>query len=277
MRFSKWHALGNAYLLVERADGAPPLDAATVRRLCDPHTGIGSDGVLEVVPEGASADVAVWNPDGSQAEFSGNGARIAAGWLAARAGVADVVLRFGPREVAATVRDGEVEVDVGEVEVSSPEELDLGIERLEVTSVSVGNPHAVVRREFTELDVARLGPLVECHTRFPGRTNVQLVRVLGPHELEIGIWERGVGVTRSSGSSAVAAAAAAVANGWCESPVSVRVPGGGMLTVSLADGRANLAGPVVEICRGELVAPGPGADGDPPRPDRCDVRPSLEA
>jgi len=104
-----------------------------------------------------------------------------------------------------------------------------------------------------DLDVVRLGPLVECHTRFPGRTNVQLVRVTGRHELEIGIWERGVGATRSSGSSAVAAAAAAVANGWVESPVTVRVPGGGALTVTLAGGGARLAGPVEEICRGELV------------------------
>jgi diaminopimelate epimerase len=253
MQFSKWHALGNAYLLVERADGAPPLDAETARRLCDPHTGVGSDGLLELVRDGAAAEVTVGNPDGSQAEFSGNGARIAAAWVAARAGVADVVLRFGGRDVRATARDGEVEVDVGPVEVGPPEELDLGIERLEFTPVSVGNPHAVVRREFADLDVERLGPLVECHTRFPGRTNVQLVRVLGPSELEIGIWERGVGVTHSSGSSSVAAAAAAVSNGWCTSPVTVHVPGGGVLSVELAEGRARLTGPVEEICRGELV------------------------
>lgn len=253
MRFSKWHALGNAYLLVERADGKPPLDAAAARRLCDPHTGIGSDGVLEVVPSGAAAGVTVWNPDGSQAEFSGNGARIAAAWLAARAGVPDVLLRFGAREVAASVRDGEVELDLGEVEAAAPEELQVGTERLHFTPVSVGNPHAVIRGE--PADVERLGPLVERHPRFPDRTNVQLVRILGPHELEIGIWERGAGATRSSGSSSVAAAAAAVANGWCESPVSVRAPGGGALTVTLAEGRARLAGPVEEICRGELLPP----------------------
>ena len=252
MQFSKWHALGNAYLLVERGEGAPALDAETARRLCDPHTGIGSDGVLEVTADGAVADVTVWNPDGTRAEFSGNGARIAAAWLAARARSADVLLRFGAREVAASTRNREVEVDVGPVEVGAPEQLDLEIGRLEFTPVSVGNPHAVVRREFTELDVERLGPLVECHTRFPGRTNVQLVRVIGPRELEIGIWERGVGVTRSSGSSAVAAAAAAVVNGWCESPVTVRMPDGGNLRVTLAEGRARLAGPVEEICRGEF-------------------------
>ena len=253
MRFSKWHALGNAYLLVERAEGTPLLDPETARRLCDPHTGIGSDGVLEVAPDGSAAEVTVWNPDGSQAEFSGNGARIAAAWLAARAGVSDVALRFGGRQVAATVREceGDVEVDVGPVEVGPREELAADGERIELTPVSVGNPHAVIRGDLE--DVERLGPLVEHHPRFPERTNVQLVRVLGSHALEIAIWERGVGLTRSSGSSSVAAAAAAVANGWCESPVHVGVPDGGALTVSLADGRARLAGPVEEICRGELV------------------------
>ena len=255
MRFSKWHALGNAYLLVERAEDARPLTAEGVRRLCDPRVGIGSDGVLEVRREGETADVAVWNPDGSQAEFSGNGARIAAAWLAAAAGAADVVLRFGAREVPASVRGRDVAIDVGAVEVGPPEELELELGPLEFTPVSVGNPHAVVRREFTDLDVVRLGPLVECHTRFPGRTNVQLVHVTGPQELEIGIWERGVGPTRSSGSSSVAAAAAGVANGWVESPVTVRVPGGGALTVTIEDGRARLAGPVEEICRGEVIAP----------------------
>ena len=251
MRFSKWHALGNAYLLVERADLGRPLAADEARRLCDPRTGIGSDGVLEAV---ADDSFLVWNPDGSRAELSGNGARIAAAWLAARSGVSEVTLRFEAHEVPARVLGRVVEVRVGPVEVGAPEELDLHFERLTFTPVSVGNPHAVVRREFDEVDVHRLGPLVECHARFPGRTNVQLVRVLGPHEIEIGIWERGVGATRSSGSSALAAAAAAAANGWCESPVTVRVAGGGELLVELEDDfSARLTGPVEEICRGELL------------------------
>ncbi len=250
MRFSKWHALGNAYLLVERAE-ASPLGAPLVRRLCDVQTGIGSDGVLEVHADGPRADVSVWNPDGSQAEFSGNGARIAARWLAAQAGGPDVTLRFGDRVVTARVHGDDVELDVGPVEAGAPEELDLDLGPLTFTPVSVGNPHAVVRRDaFDELDVTRLGPLVECHSRFPGRTNVQLVEVLDGHRIRVGVWERGAGVTPSSGSSAVAAAAAAVANGWCESPVTVALPGG-ELTVELADGSARLRGPVEEICRGE--------------------------
>jgi diaminopimelate epimerase len=252
MQFSKWHALGNAYLLVERAE--PSLDPARVRRLCDPHLGVGSDGVLVVDPDGETASVTVWNPDGSQAEFSGNGARIAAAWLAARAKADAVTLRFGERTVDALIHADQVEIQVGPVEVGEPEELDLHIETVTFTPVNVGNPHAVVRRDaFEAFDVERIGPLVETHVRFPGRTNVQLVEVLDENRIRVGVWERGAGATPASGSSAVAAAAAAVANGWCKSPVAVELPGG-TLTVVLADGRATLCGPVEEICRGETVS-----------------------
>ena len=118
--------------------------------------------------------------------------------------------------------------------------------------MSVGNPHAVIRREPDRDEVRRLGPLVENHERFPERTNVQLVRVDGPHELTVGVWERGAGETLSSGTSSVAAAAAGVARGWCESPVTVHLVGGA-LQVELADGRAVLTGPAEEICLIELA------------------------
>jgi diaminopimelate epimerase len=137
---------------------------------------------------------------------------------------------------------------VGEAEL-----LDLGDEQVEFTPVSVGNPHAVVRREPERGELLRLGPRIERHSRFPERTNVQLVRVDGPHDLTIGVWERGAGETLSSGTSSVAAAAAAVASGWCESPVQVHLPGGD-LTVELDDhGEAVLTGPAEEICRVEIV------------------------
>jgi diaminopimelate epimerase len=256
MRFSKWHALGNAYLLVERADvPGGHLTPDFVRRLCDVETGVGSDGVIEIsAQDGAVADAAIWNPDGSQAEFSGNGARIAAAWLAERAERSDVVLRFGPREVTAHTYGATVEISVRAVEVWQPETIDVEGEELEVTPVSVGNPHAVIRRDAPKDDLARLGPLVETHARFPDRTNVQLVRVTGPGELEVAVWERGAGATASSGSSAVAAAAAAVANGWCESPVTVAMPGGALTVALDSDLNATLTGPVEEICRGEVLA-----------------------
>src|SRR2546430_7063468 len=115
MRFSKWHGLGNDYLLVERAELDVPLTPERVRRLCDYHFGVGSDGILEVVSaNGAEADVVIWNPDGSTAELSGNGTRIAARWLARRSGEEAVRIRVGPREVAARLRGHDVELDVGE-------------------------------------------------------------------------------------------------------------------------------------------------------------------
>ena len=254
MRFSKWHALGNAYLLVERVDIDAPLEADAVRRLCDTHRGVGADGVLEVVEiRGPEAEVVVWNPDGSTAELSGNGARIAAVWLARRSGVAFPRLRIGERTVPARVEGDEVEVDLGEVDVGRPEALEIEGERIEITPVSVGNPHAVIRRDPSREELLRIGPIVENHERFPARTNVQLVRPVSPHDLAVLVWERGLGETLASGSSAAAAAAAAVTHGWSENPVRVHLPGG-TLTVDIREGRAILSGPVVEIFRGETTS-----------------------
>jgi diaminopimelate epimerase len=255
MRFSKWQGLGNDYLLVERAELSQPLTPDRVRRLCDYHYGVGSDGLLEIVSvEGPEAELMIWNPDGSTAELSGNGARIVAAWLARRSRTDRVTLRVGGRAFDAVVReDGQVELDVGHVDVGRMETLDLGGERVEFTPVSVGNPHAVVRREPERGELLRLGPRIERHGRFPDRTNVQLVRVDGEHDLTVGVWERGAGETLSSGTSSVSAAAAAVANGWCKSPVQVHLPGGDLLVELGEDGRARLTGPAEEICRVEVA------------------------
>jgi diaminopimelate epimerase len=254
MRLSKWHGLGNDYLLVERAELAVPLTADAVRRLCDYHFGVGSDGIVEVLSaDGDSAEIVIWNPDGSTAELSGNGTRIAARWLARRSGAEAVRIRVGPREVRARMRGGaDVELELGAVDVGLPETISLAGEAIDLTPVSVGNPHAVIRRDPVRADLLRLGPLVETHERFPERTNVQLVRVDGPHELTVGVWERGAGETLSSGTSSVAASAAAVANGWCESPLTVHLAGGD-LTVELDHGEARLTGPAEEICLVELA------------------------
>ena len=247
MRYEKWHALGNTYLVVEQP-GAGVLDPARVRRLCAAETGPGSDGVLEVLRhDAASADVVVWNPDGSVAETSGNGTRIAARWLAGRTGADHVTIRSAGRAVTATML-GEVlaETDMGEVIVGDEETIDVG-EPVRFSPVSVGNPHAVIRHDGAARDdLLRIGPAVETHARFPERTNVQLVAPLGAHDLRVLVWERGAGETQSSGSSSVASAAVAVLRGWCESPVTVHLPGGA-LSVSIADGRARLTGPAVHL------------------------------
>jgi diaminopimelate epimerase len=228
MTSSKWHALGNVYLLVEQADPLTPERARTLSQ--------DTDGVLEVRGD----EVTVWNPDGSVAEMSGNGARIAAAWYARRIGSPQVRFKIGEREVSATVDGDDVTIEAGPVDVGEPEVID----GVELTPVSVGNPHAVLRHD--PADVRRLGPLIERHPRFPDRTNVQLVHVDGEHDITVAVWERGAGETTASGSSAIAAAAAAIANGWCTSPVTVHMPGGD-LYVELKDGEARLTGPAVEL------------------------------
>ncbi len=251
MRFSKWHALGNAYLVVEQPD-AGALDAERVARLCDPETGIGSDGVLEIIRhDSTTAELVIWNPDGSIAEMSGNGVRIAGRWLAAVTGAVEVEIVSAGRTARIRMLGGLLaETDMGRVEVGQEEVVDAGVP-VTLTSASVGNPHAVVRvAGATREDLLRLGPRLEVHPRFPHRTNVQLVDPQGPHDLRVLVWERGAGETSSSGSSSVAAAAVAIARGWCESPVTVHLPGG-VLSVSLDDGRATLTGPAVEVATGE--------------------------
>ncbi|HWO80071.1 diaminopimelate epimerase [Gaiella sp.] len=252
MRFEKWHALGNAYLLAELKD-AGAMTQERVRRLCDVDTGIGSDGLLEVLDRvGTRARVRIWNPDGSTAELSGNGTRIAAAWLLRESAADTVEIETEARVVRAvrTPLEGVVRQDLGAVAVGAVELLDVAGERISVVPVDVGNPHAVVLRdELSRDELLRLGPAIETHPRFPGRTNVQLARPGPQGSVSILVWERGAGETAASGSSAVAVAAAATSRGWCESPVRVTMPGG-ELRVAIENGQAVLEGPVELICVG---------------------------
>ena len=224
MRSWKWHALGNRYLLVEGAELTAETARAASRDL---------DGVLEVVAAGEDwAEIRVWNPDGSLAELSGNGTRIAARWLSECTGAQVVTVRVGARATRAHMRaDGLVEQDLGDVEVGSPER----VEGIELVRVSVGNPHAVVRGE--PADIVRVGPLLERHPSFPNGTNVQVARVDGATEATARVWERGVGETSASATSAVAVAAALRLH-----PATIHFPGGD-LYVRFEGVRAFLTGP----------------------------------
>ena len=239
MRSSKWHALGNSYLVVERDE---PLTAETVRRLCRDAD---ADGVVEVLAADRAdqVDVVIWNADGSTAEMSGNGTRIAACWHARQSGASRVRVGLGPRTVDARILgDGQAETDLGAVAVTGRER----VEGVEVAVVDVGNPHAVIVGEPS--DVVTLGPLLTAHPRFPEGTNVEVARVDGAGEVTARVWERGVGETRSSGTGAVAVAAATHGEG----DVVVHFPGGD-LRVRLEDGRAWLTGPAVEVSPGDDV------------------------
>jgi diaminopimelate epimerase len=233
MRFSRWRAAGNEYLLVERSELGEPLTAERVRAEV-----AGADGILEVVwVAGAEAEIVIWNADGSTAEMSGNGTRIAARWLADRIGGGEVRISVGGREVVARLLPrGEIEQELGAVEVYQRER----VAGLDVVAVRVGNPHAVVLGDPDDLPL--IGPLLEGHPRFPERTNVQVARVDGPGQVTARVWERGVGETASSGTSAVAVAAATHREG----EVVVSFPGGDLL-VRIAQGRAQLTGPVERV------------------------------
>jgi len=215
MTSSLWHAHGNEYLV---ADGDYEMQG---------------DGAIEVERvDGDDVWIAIRNPDGSLAEMSGNGTRIAGAWLLDRTGSGVARVHVGPRVVEVR-RDGELyESEMGEVEVFAPEV----VAGVELTRVVVGNPHAVVVGD--PADVSELGPKLETDPYFPNRTNVQIARVDGPGEVTARVWERGVGETSASGSSAVAVAAATHGDG----EVLVHFPGGD-LRVRLHDGRATLTGP----------------------------------
>jgi diaminopimelate epimerase len=254
MRFSKWHGLGNDYLLLDQEQEPLELTPERVQALCDYHFGVGSDGIIEVVEASEEeASIRIWNPDGSRAELSGNGTRIAARWLARRARRELVRVRVGERLVEARMLDDfMVETAMGQVVVGRRETIEVAGQEVAFVPVSVGNPHAVVRHDPSEGELRRLGPLIEHHERFPERTNVQLVRVDGLHELTVGVWERGVGETLASGTSAVAAASAAIRCGWCSNPVTVRLQGGDLRVDLTSEGRATIVGPAQEICEVEL-------------------------
>lgn len=189
--------------------------------------------MLEVLARSeTSVAIAIWNPDGSKAELSGNGTRIAAAWLAEQTGGSEVTVEVAGRIVHTRLRSsGDIEQELGEVEIGVSETVD----GVTFVPVLVGNPHAVVIGD--PADIATIGPFLETHRRFPQRTNVQVAHIDGPGEVTARVWERGVGETLSSGTSAVAVAAATHREG----DVVVHFPGG-TLRVRLDDGRATLYG-----------------------------------
>jgi diaminopimelate epimerase len=271
----KGHGLGNDYLVVRAADlpgGA--LDAAGAVRLCDRHRGVGADGVL--VHEAArTADFAVriFNPDGSEAEKSGNGLRIFAKYLwdhgHARRPAFTVETAGGVVACECRIADGRVDavvVEMGRATFDAAaipvrgvegEAVDASLvlpsgERVVFTAVSVGNPHCVVFVDRPdEAACRRLGPALERHAVFPNRTNVQLARAVGRAAVEVRIWERGAGYTLASGSSSCAAAAAAVRTGRCDAGrIDVTMPGGTLSVHVRGDWTLRLEGPAAEVFRG---------------------------
>jgi diaminopimelate epimerase len=276
--FAKGHGLGNDYLVLRREDLPFELSEASIVRICDRNWGIGSDGILMMVPS-ARADfgLRIFNPDGSEAEKSGNGLRIFAKWLRdhghARGDRFTVDTKGGVVECLCHLKDGRVRfvtVEMGRATFRAPDIPMNGPDRdvvavplqlgdgstVTATAVSVGNPHCVVFVDKLDTDACRrIGPLIERHPAFPQRTNVQFARVVDRSTVDILIWERGAGYTLASGSSSCGAAAAAVRNGRCEhGRVSVRMPGGELVIDVRPDWSLRLEGPVEEVYTGALSA-----------------------
>ena len=269
MRFEKWQALGNDYVVVERDDLPWELSAERVRRICEPHFGVGSDGVLLLAPPTDPehvADLRIFNPDGSEAELSGNGAREAVLYLRA-AGLTDadtftVKTLAGPVTPTITGADT-VSMAIGRAATSSPDfpggPAD-GIGTLESAGrewrfrhVNVGNPQCVIEvgDEVEALVLGAIGPAIESNTDlFPNRTNVSFTSVDGPL-VRARIFERGVGETLASGTGASGAAVAAFLDG-APSPLTVRLDGG-ELTVEVGDDlELTLTGTASRVYAGEL-------------------------
>jgi diaminopimelate epimerase len=274
--FVKGHGLGNDYLVLTGKDQGRELSPRAIQKICDRHWGVGGDGILLLVPSAvADFGLRIFNPDGSEAEKSGNGLRIFAKFLHdhghARSPRFTVETRGGIVECVCHVRDGRVEavtVEMGratfrapEIPMNGPDREVVGVPlqvdgtTLTVTAVSVGNPHCVVFvPRLDEQEARRLGPLIERHPAFPNRTNVQFARVHARDTVDILIWERGAGWTLASGSSSCAVACAAVKNGLTDRRVTVRMPGGQLAIEVREDWSIRLEGPVEEVCTGVLSA-----------------------
>jgi diaminopimelate epimerase len=270
VRFEKWQALGNDYLILEASELPWGLSAARVRRLCDPHFGVGSDGVLLLAHSddpGLVAELRIFNPDGSEAELSGNGAREAIlylrrhGWTEAEtftigtaAGPITPTITSERTCSVAMGRAATVSKDFPSGGPNGKGRLEAGGREWDFQHVSIGNPQCaiVVEEGLEQLDLAAIGPAIEGHELFPNRTNVSFLRVDGSR-VRARIFERGVGETLSSGTGASGAAVTAFLGG-APSPIAVELDGGELEVEVSPQLDVRLSGWAEPVCSGELSA-----------------------
>jgi diaminopimelate epimerase len=269
VRFEKWQALGNDYAIAEERELPFELTPARVRALCAPHTGVGSDGLLVLSPSaerGLVAELRIYNPDGSEAELSGNGVRQAVmylrrnGWTEHDA----FSIRTAAGEVRSRITGATTcTVDMGRARLRSKDfpsggedgrgALSAGGREFGFQHVSLGNPQCAIEvpQGLEELELARYGPEIERHELFPNRTNVSFWRRDSQGQVTARIFERGVGETMSSGTGASGAAVAAVLRGL-DSPVTVHLEGGDLTVEVEEDLHVNLTGWALPVYRGNL-------------------------
>ena len=273
MKFFKYHALGNDYLVIDPLDWPSPLTQLQIKVICHRNYGVGSDGILlgPLPSDQARFALRIFNPDGSEAEKSGNGLRIFSRYLWDRQRVKseEFDIQTSGGVVTSRVLDGgqTVRVEMGQVSflsdripVTGPsrevinETIAVGGRTFTFCAATIGNPHCVIPLPEISAEMARqYGPLLETDARFPKRTNVQFLKVLDRKNIQIEIWERGAGNTLASGSSSSAAAAVAHKLGFCDQSITVHMPGG-KISIEIGDGFSILmTGPVTKVAEG-LIA-----------------------
>ena len=273
--FVKSHGLGNDYIVINQSEIEFELTETAIQKICDVHYGIGSDGILLKVPTNkADFGLRILNPDGSEAEKSGNGLRIFAKYLydyeISKTSVFTIETAGGlvRAEVVEEVngKAQSIKVDMGKAIFSSleipvkcenqeciDETLHLEYKDYEINCVSVGNPHCVILTDkLDENEVKTFGPQIENNPMFPNRINVQFAKVLSENEVEIMIWERGAGWTLASGSSSCAVASIMVKKGLVQPNLTVKMPGGNLEIEIDKSWNIRMTGAVREIASGTL-------------------------
>lgn len=273
--FIKSHGLGNDYIVMNQDDIAFDMNERAIIRICDVHYGIGSDGILLKVPsEKADFGLRILNPDGSEAEKSGNGLRIFAKYLfdhgytentaftietPGEVVMAEIVEQQNGKAHMVKVDMGKAIFESAKIPVLCKEEecigetLHLFDQVYEINCVSVGNPHCVILKdELDESEIRAYGPQIETHPMFPNRINVQFAKVISRNEVEIMIWERGAGWTLASGSSSCAVAAVVIRRGLTERQLTVKMRGGSLKIEIGEDWEIRMTGEVREIGSGIL-------------------------
>lgn len=273
VRFGKYHGLGNDYLVIDPNMQDFEMTEVNIRLLCDRNFGIGSDGILYGPQfEGDLPLLRIFNPDGSEAEMSGNGLRIFAKYVFDKEYVKSKSFRIKTLGgvVDVQVQDESanlIRINMGKATFVSSDIPVLGRERrvvgeplsingaeYKVTCLSIGNPHCVIpMAEVDEKTARALGPFVENHMMFPHRINMQIVRVIDRANIDIRIWERGAGYTLASGSSSCAAAAAIHELGLVDNEVTVHMPGGTLQIEIGADSSIHMTGPVEGVFEGSFL------------------------
>jgi diaminopimelate epimerase len=274
LEFSKYHALGNDYIVIDPKSLSSPLTTDQVKVICHRNFGVGSDGILlgPLPTQAAKCALRIFNPDGSEAEKSGNGLRIFSRYLWDRklVGNEEFAIETAGGLVRATVIDGgrAVRVEMGQVSfwsdkipVTGPrrevlnETITVDGHTFMFCAATIGNPHCVLPLREIDAEMARrFGPLLETHPNFPNRTNVQFLKVRDRRNIQIEIWERGAGYTLASGSSSSAAAAVAHRIGLCDPSVSVHLPGGVIAIEIGEDYSIRMTGGVTRVADG-VIAP----------------------